>query len=175
MRKLIVLAAVFAVALPALAGNEADTRTPSGWFDMANCAFCESLLEDPGLMAHTTWEGHPIADGMMYIMTVEPEYAESMAKAGAAMAQVGTEIQSGKRNPMTTPMCGHCKEFGMIMMSGVNMETVQGDAADVTIYTSDDEATVKRMHALVKRDHEEMALMASAEGDHGDHKGHGHN
>lgn len=170
LRKLIVMAAVFAIALPALAGNEQDMRTPSGWFDMANCAFCENLVEDPELLAHATWEGHPISNGMMYIMTVAPEYKEAMAKAGEAMAKVGSDIQSGKVNPMTLPMCGHCKEFGMIMMSGAKMETVQGDAADVSIYTSDDAATVERMHALVKRDHEEMTAMASAE----DHSGHDH-
>jgi len=164
MRKLIVLAAVFAVALPALAGNESDMRTPSGWFDMAECAFCKNLVEDPELLSHSTWEGHAISNGAMYIMTVEPEYAESMAKAGAAMAQVGQDIQAGKVNPMTLPMCGHCQEFGMIMMSGVHMETVKGGAAEVSIFTSDDEALVKRMHAVVKRDQEEMALMKAGPG-----------
>ena len=86
MRKLMILTALLAVALPALAGNEHDMRTPSGWFDMAECSFCKNLVEDPELMAHTTWEGHNISNGAVYIMTVEPEYAESMAKAAAAKA-----------------------------------------------------------------------------------------
>lgn len=171
MRKLIVLAAVIAVALPALAGEEHAMRTKSGWFDMANCAFCKNLMEDPGLLPHTTWEGHSISNGAMYIMTVAPEYAESMAKASAAMEKVGEELATGKRNPMETPMCGRCNEFGQIMMAGVQMENVKGEAAEVSIFTSDDDAVVKRLHAMVERDREEMELMMASSGDH---SGHGH-
>jgi hypothetical protein len=167
MRKILVLMAILAIALPAVAGDHPATK--STWFDMENCAFCENLIKDPALLEHTTWEGHALKNGIMYITTVDPEYAESMAKAAKAMEQVGSDLMSGKRNPMETKMCGHCAEFGQIMMAGVHMENVKGDAAEVSIFTSDDPALVKRMHTLVERDQQEMKLMMAADG--GD-KGH---
>ncbi len=88
------------------------------------------------------------------------------------------EMQTGKRNPMTQKMCGSCKEWGMLMMAGVQVEEVKGKGTAVTLMTSDDPALVKRLHDLVDRNNEEMAiLMKAAGGDghdyHHDH-GHGH-
>ncbi len=102
------------------------------------------------------------------IITVEPEYKESFAKAGQAMQELGMKIRKGEVNPMTLPMCERCKTFGMLQMSGIRTEAVMGDAATVFIHTLDDPDLVDRMHDIVARDHEEMALMK------GDHKGHDH-
>jgi len=171
MRRIPMLTSVLAVmtvalATTAFAAEPGAMATESGWFDMENCAFCKNLTEDPGLLPHTTWENHAIENGMMNIMTVDPAYAESAAKASAAMEKVGADIQAGRVNPMTLKMCGHCKEFGMLMMAGTHMETIKGEAAEVSLITSDDPATIKRIHALVERDNEEMALMMGGEHGH---------
>jgi len=170
MRNILLLMAVLAVALPAVAGDH-PSGTETGWFDMENCTFCKNLTVDPGLLPHTTWENFSIDNGMMNVVTVDPAYAESMAKASAAMEAVGAKMQSGELDPMATKMCGHCMEFGQIMMSGAQMQNFKGEGAEVTLFTSGDAAMVKRMHAMVDRDNKEMAMMMA--GDHGDH-GHDH-
>jgi hypothetical protein len=176
MRHFLILAATVLLTVPALAGDEAahPMGTPSGWFDFENCAFCKNLATDPELLHHTTWETHAIADGMMTIIAVEPAYAESMARASAAMAKLGADMESGKVNPMATKMCGSCQEYGMLMMAGVTTEQVKGEAAEVMLMTSDDPALVKRLHAMVERNNEEMALMMASGKEHAGHDGHGH-
>ena len=147
----------------------APTKTASGWFDMENCQFCKNLLADPGLLPHMTWESHNFAGGMVQISTVEPAYAASYAKAGQAMEKLGADMMNGTVNPMTVKMCGSCTEFGQLMMAGVTMENVDGEAADVTIITAADPALVTRIHKYCDRNNKEMALMMG-----GDHAGHGH-
>lgn len=172
MRKLIILAALFAIALPAFAGDhpEHPKAAKTGWFDFENCVFCKNLMEDPNLLSHTTWENHKVANGMMNIMTVAPEFKSSMAKANKAMEGVGMDIQSGKSNPMTMKMCGHCQEWGQLMMAGVTLEKVEGDAADVTLTTSDDPVLVARLHKLVERNNMEMEKMMAVSHDHSGHQ-----
>ncbi len=155
----LILFGLILLAGPVLAGEDHPLSTPSGWFDFENCVFCKNLIKDPELLHHSTWE-------------------ESAEQAFAAMEQVGMEMQTGKRNPMTQKMCGSCKEWGMLMMAGVQVEEVKGKGTAVTLMTSDDPALVKRLHDLVDRNNEEMAiLMKAAGGDghdyHHDH-GHGH-
>jgi hypothetical protein len=183
MRKLIVLAAVFAVALPALAGDhpakdhmtkQHPMKTESGWFDFENCVFCKNLVEDPGLLPHATWESHKIDEGAMFIMTVAPEYADAMDTAMKKMEKVGQDMETGKLDPMSAKMCGSCMEYGQLMMAGVKMENVEGDAANVTIMTSSDPALVKRLHKMVDRNKAEMAMMMGGEHGHGEHPEHPH-
>lgn len=162
MKKAVLSTALLLVAAPVLAGGAGAMKTPSGWFDMENCAFCKSMVEDPDLLDHVTWENHSIADGMMTITTVEPEYAEALAKANAAMQELGMKMQTGKVNPMEVKMCGHCAAFGQLMMAGVKMESVKGEAAEVTLATSDDPALVDKLHGIVKRNKDEMAIMMAA-------------
>ena len=148
----------------AFAANPLQSK--SGWFDFENCAFCKNLSAEAGLLEHSTWESHPIKNGLMNIITVEPDYAEAMARAGQNMADLGLKIQAGEVNPMGLQMCQHCQTFGMLMMGGVNMEEVRGDAAVVTLMTSDDAGVVTRLQELAKRDTDEMALMSGAEHPH---------
>lgn len=173
MRKLTVPALVALIALlavSAFAGDSDMYKSESGWFDMNHCAFCKNLTADPGLLPHSTWETHPIADGMVEIITVDPEYKESFAKAGQAMQELGMKIQKGEVNPMGLEMCGRCKEFGMLMMGGkVKTEEVMGDNATVFLYTSNDPATVQKLHQIAERDAKEMASMMGGHEGHDEH------
>ena len=170
-RAALILVPVFLLlAVGALAG-EHPMKSPSGWFDFEKCAFCKHLAEDPGLLSHCTWETHPISNGIMTIMTIDPEYAESFARAEKAMNGLGMDIQSGKVNPMTLEMCGSCQAFGMLMMGGkVTNEEVHGEAAIVHLTVSKDAGVVERLHQMSERNTKEMAQMM---GD-GEAAGHGH-
>lgn len=162
MKVLSTLSLLMILALPLLAGEHTSA---SGWFDMENCAFCKSLTEDPELLAHVTWENHKIQNGSMTITTVDPAYAAAYAKASKAMEDLGTKMTSGEVNPMEVKMCGHCQAFGQLMMAGVRMEKVVGEAAEVMLLTSDDPNIVAMIHEMTDRDIEEMKLMAAG-GDH---------
>ncbi len=129
MKRIALICMVVVCAVPVLALAGDSMKSESGWFDFENCAFCKSLAEDPGLLKHTTWENYPIKNGSMTIMTVDPAYAESMAKVDAHMAALGAKIQNGEVNPMSLEMCGRCKSYGMLMMGGVDMERIDGEAA----------------------------------------------
>ncbi|MCB1183629.1 hypothetical protein KDM41_09345 [bacterium] len=165
MKKIALLRVVFAgalflVASSALAGMA--MKSESGWFDFENCAFCKNLAAHEGLLEHATWENHAIRDGLMNIMTIPAEYEGAMDEVNAAMAKLGGEIQTGKVNPMTLTMCGHCQKYGMLMMTGkVDMETVEGDAATVTLMTSADEHTAEELRQMAVRDTEEMAKLTA--------------
>ncbi len=155
--------------LLSLAQAEHPTKSESAWFDFENCEFCKNLMEDPGLLEHSTWENHPIKNGSINIITVDPAYAESMATAEKKMNELGMKIQAGEVNPMTLTMCQSCQTFGMLMMGGVNMERVEGDAAIITLLTSDDPSVVTRLHEMAQRNTEELAKMMES------HAGHSHN
>ena len=146
------------------------TKTASGWFDLENCQFCKNLLKDPELLPHMTWESHNIEGGMIQIATVDPAHAASYAKCNQAMEKLGSSMMDGTVNPMTVKMCGSCTEFGQLMMAGVKMEKVDGDAADVTVITSADPALVTRIHQYCDRNNKEMALMMGA--GHSEHPAH---
>ena len=160
--------AVLTLAAAAVAGDH-PLKTESGWFDMQNCAFCKNLSADPELLPHMTWENHNFAGGMIQIATVDPAYTASYEKCSQAIEKLGAEMMNGTVNPMTVKMCGSCTAFGQLMMAGVTMENVDGDAADVTVITSADPALVTRIHEYCDRNNKEMALLMG-----GDHAGHGH-
>jgi hypothetical protein len=173
MKTLVLMLTVAVLTLPALAG-EHPMATESGWFDLQNCEFCKNLTTDPGLLQHMTWETHKIENGMMYITTIDPHYRESYNKANQAMETLGTDMMSGKVNPMQVKMCGSCADFGMLMMAGAKMEMIQGEAADISLITSTNPDVVAKLHAHADRDNEEMAAMMAAGHDHGDHEHHVH-
>jgi len=142
-------------------------KSSSGWFDFENCEFCQNLTKDSDLLDHSTWENFPIANGMINILSVESDYADDMAKAEAAMSALGAKMQSGEVNPMAVKTCDHCRSFGMLMMSGaVNVERVEGTAAVVTIFTSEDETVVEQLQEQARRDTAEMALLMEHEHHH---------
>lgn len=169
---LFALLALFAGALPAAAGEAAPMahKTPSGWFDMENCYFCKNLVADPQLLSHCQWETKPTTDGMITVMTVEPQWRGAMAKAGAAMENCADQMHNGKVDFTKVKMCGFCQAYGELMTSGVKMETIKGDVAEVTIMRSDDPKLVQKMHDIAKRNTEEMAIMMAAADPHAGHK-----
>lgn len=156
MRKSVLSLGVLVALAGAAAAGDHPLRTESGWFDMQKCEMCRNLLTDPELLHHMTWENLKTADGMVQIATVQPEYEASYGKCMQAMAALGNEMSSGKRK---LTMCGSCAAFGELMTAGVTYETVDAEAADVTIIRADDPALVARVHAYCDRNNSEMALL----------------
>ena len=148
------------------APDDFATRSPSGWFDFEGCAFCETLGKDPALLAHTTWENHPIRNGMMNIMTVDSAYAPAMARAEGKMHDLSEGIQSGAVNPAELHLCGHCENFGALIASGVAVEEVRGAAAVVSLFTSDDPEVVAGLHEQARRDTAERDAMTNLDHNH---------
>jgi hypothetical protein len=171
MKKTLMLMALVLVALPALAGGNPH-KTPSGWFDMENCEFCRNLVADPELLDHCQWEVLPTADGMMTVMTVEPGYEASLAKASAAIEAFAAKLHSGQLDPTKVKMCGFCQAYGQLLAAGVKMETVNGKVAEVTLARSTDPNVIAQMHGIAKRNTEEMAIMMGGAAD--PHAGHKH-
>ncbi|MFT5233250.1 MAG: hypothetical protein ACI9UK_002303 [Candidatus Krumholzibacteriia bacterium] len=159
VKSVVLIFALTLITSLAIAGDSMVSE--SGWFDFENCVFCKAMSEDPGMLEATAWESHNTANGSVTIMVVPAEYKEAMATATKKMEATGEEMQTGKINPMEANMCGHCQAYGALMMSGVNMETVEGDAATVTLMTSDDKAVVKRIHEMTDTNNKEMALMGN--------------
>jgi hypothetical protein len=153
-----ILAVTFSVPVRA-AQDGFNTRSTSGWFDFEDCTFCQTISDNPALLAHTTWENHAISNGMMNIMTVEPAYAAAMARAVARMQELGQEIQSGEVDKQALKLCGHCQSFEALLQDGVAMEEVRGEAAVVSLFTADDPALVKRLQEQAARDTREMKLL----------------
>jgi hypothetical protein len=162
--KAIGILALVVLAVPALAGEPPHSamKTASGWFDMENCEFCQSLVEDPALMDHMQWENHVISNGALSIAVVEPAYAAAYVKANAAMEALGQNMQTGKVDPTKVKMCGRCAAFGQLMMTGVKVETIKGEAAEVTLMTSGDPQVVAKIHEFTKRTNQEMAELMPA-------------
>ncbi len=159
MKKLILVCGVALSLVPLLtaaAPDDFSTRSQSGWFDFEDCAFCETMTEDPALLAHTTWENHPIKNGMMNIMTVDPAYAPAMARAEKKMHALHEKVQSGDVDPADLQLCGHCKNTGALLAAGVAVEEVRGEAAVVSLFTSNDPQVVAGLHQQARRDTAEM-------------------
>lgn len=172
MKKTLLLLAMVVLALPALAA-EHPMKTPSGWFDMGNCVFCKNLVADPELLPHCQWETLPTSDGLAFVMAVQPGYMASLKKANAAMEATGAKLHSGELKMTDVKMCGFCQAYGELMMGGVQFETVRGDETEVSFARSSDPKMVEKMHAIAKRNKEEMAILMGG-GGADPHAGHKH-
>ncbi|MFH1373610.1 MAG: hypothetical protein ABII79_07440 [bacterium] len=157
MKKVTLLAVlVLAVGLIAYAGEEAQ------WFDMENCAFCSNMCKNPELIDHMIWEHHNIANGMLSITTVEPEFKAPYTEAMDAMKKLGEAMEVGKVDMAELKLCGACQHYGTLEAAGAKSEYIFGEAADIFLMTSDDPELVKKIQEYGQRNNDEMAKMEAA-------------
>lgn len=157
MKKVTLLAVlVLAVGLMAYAGEEAP------WFDMENCAFCSNLMKDPQLMDHMTSEHHDIANGILTVTTVDPEFKEPYKEAMVAMEKLAGDMEAGKVKMAELKLCGSCQQYGALEMAGAKMEYIFAGPCDIFLMTSDDPEVVKKIQEYGHRNQEEMAKMEAA-------------
>ncbi len=149
--------AILAVLLLLAAAAAAAPAYPEQpWYDFDNCAFCSHLSLDPQLLDHVTWESHAVRDGAITVTTVDPAFAGSYHDAMTAMGELGRKVKSGEVDPLSMKVCGRCETYGELMTAGVNVETVHGEQAEVTLVTSADADLVARIHEFVARNVAEM-------------------
>jgi hypothetical protein len=142
-----------AVIIIMAAGYAAAQEKP--WFDMTNCSLCKELTKDPKLMDNMTWEHYDLSNGLLVLTTVKPEFKESYLKAQEGMNKVAAQM--GQGTPVQ--MCGHCQAFGMLMMSGVKMESVSTSAGDIVLMTTDKPEILEQIRAYGNRTRTELAKM----------------
>jgi hypothetical protein len=119
MKSVILAAALVAVmAAPSVAGSGPE----SAWFDMEKCSMCKSLMAQPGLLEHMTWDNQLINTGMMSVSVVEPAYLDAFTKMSADMTKTAKELEAGKQ----MDLCGMCMSYGALMQSGAKMDEVTG-------------------------------------------------
>ena len=151
MRSLIltICAVALIVSVAALAGDDAEP-----WFDLENCAFCKHIGAEEGLVDHMHSEYHNLKGGILFIMTIDPQYKEAFDRAQAAMNEVGIEMQKTGEVPH---MCRHCRMYGEFMTSGVAIECVEAEVGSICMMTSEKPEMVEKLQAFGARTAEETA------------------
>lgn len=134
-----------------------DKKTePAGeakWLDPENCYFCQPLVAEPGLMDHVHWETHPISNGLVDVVTVDPGFEDQYEKAHAAMMERWQSF-----NPADPkPTCGMCKAWIDAWDTSIKSEDVKTMHGHIGISTSDNPEVVAKMHAISERTTKEMA------------------
>jgi len=104
------------------------------WFDFEHCAMCKPIMEQSGLMDHCTFEAHDLSNGMMTLVTVEPDYAAKFAKAGEGMQAVEGKLKAGEK----LPLCGQCQDVMALMAAGAKMDEVMTEHGSAMVMTSTD-------------------------------------
>ena len=167
MRVVKISTAILALSLICLASA---TEGEKAWLDLENCAFCQNLTSQKGLMNNITkWEHHKVKNGAISITEVNRDYLSAYKTAMAGMETTSKKIQGGE----TLPMCGMCEAYGALMVKGVQWEEVGSDNVFVLLMHSNDPEVVKEIHAITDRTNDEMKKMEAKEKMEG-HEGHDH-
>lgn len=155
-RAMLVLAAlvVFGFVAGAVTAEE-----EMAWFDLTNCSMCKQMANEEGLFENTTWETHLIANGAMSIITVEESHKAAFERAHKNMQEVGMKLHSGEK----MHLCGFCQSYGMLMMSGAKVESVEGKISTVNLMTSTDPEVVEKIQAHAQKTIDEYKEMKDAE------------
>lgn len=152
------IAGLFLMGLILMSSISADDKaaTEKPWFDMKNCVFCKEITAQPGLFQHMKHEYHSVSNGLVSVLQVEPSHADAFKKAEAGM-QAAAGTMSATKMPY---MCVHCEKMGAFMMSpNIKMDHVTTNFGSITIYSSQDSATVAMVQAFGTRSNEEGKTM----------------
>lgn len=141
------------------ADHHEEGHKHSKWFDAESCDICKPWHEDVELMKSTKWETHIIKKGVLMVATVSKDQMGSYSKACKKMDAVLAKISAGQS---PKELCGFCTAMGGLMQTGAEMEKINTQTGDITILTSDDAETVKKIHAFAKRTQEETKKMLAA-------------
>ena len=138
--------------------HKAKSGQNSGWFDAASCTICKPMSEDPQLMMATKWEVHPTKNGMLMVAVV-PE--SQLRKLKAVCKKMDADIAKAMSGEEPEHLCGFCQAMGGVMQAGAKMEKVGTKFGEITLVTSDNPATVKKIHEVAKRSQQEAEKMAA--------------
>jgi hypothetical protein len=159
----LVLTSLLVMTLAVTAGTDEDS-----WFDMENCALCQNLMAEEGLIENMKMDNYVIATGWMVVAQIPEEYKAAHANAKKNMEKTVQKMMGGEE----MHICNFCTSYGALMMAGAQMESFESGGAEISLATSTDPAVIKQIQKHAKRTAKEVAAM---HGDgHGEHDGHGH-
>lgn len=147
-RGLFFLAGLAAVSVGVVAvADHHEGDEGAKWFDPAGCTMCQPMAEKPELMMGTKWETHKLDNGVV-MTAVAPE---GKVKEYHAV----TDKMHSKAPEPGDKLCGFCQAFGGLIQAGAKVQEVPTDFGAITIITSDDQATVAKIHKMADRTIEE--------------------
>jgi hypothetical protein len=131
------------------------TADETHWMDMANCAMCKSIMDQPGLMESMSMEVYDLSDGMVQVCTVKPGQMEAYKTAMAGMDATAKKLQAGEE----LPLCNMCQAFMGLMAAGAQMEVVPTKSGSLEMMRSASPEGVTQIHEWAERTRSEMAKM----------------
>jgi len=130
-----------------------------GWFDMANCDFCNKMSKE--LMDNMKYEQHRISNGVLLVTTFKPEFKEEFMQGMKAMEQLGMDMTAGKVTDVK--MCGHCEYYGKLIQAGAHFEHISAGPAEIDLITSDNPEIQKMISIYADNNDKAMAEVSAME------------
>lgn len=153
---LLTLATMSILVVAALATAEEKKTAEKPWYDMQNCVFCKELTAQPGLMEHMKHDYHNVSTGTISVLQVDASHMDAFKKAMVGMQSVAGKMEQGKM----PYMCQHCEMMGSLMMnSNIKIDQIETNFGSLTVYATQDSATMAMLHEFATRSNEEGKKM----------------
>ncbi len=136
-----VLASAACLAAIAVAASTSDDQVK----EMAKCAVCKFMAEDPKLMESVAWECHKIDEGMLCMASVPKEMKNAFDAVHKKMMAAVATIKAHPDQPVE--LCGMCESMGQLEKAGAKQQTIDTAVGCVHLVTAADPAVVKQIHA----------------------------
>jgi hypothetical protein len=133
--------------------DQSAAATERPWFDPEKCAFCKTMMAEPGLMEHMKTQYHNLEAGIISLTFIDKEYQPAFKRAHENMQKLVAGMASGQ----IPYMCEHCSLVGQFHMMNVKFETVEADFGNVMLWTSAEAPTVAKLQAFGALNNEEAA------------------
>lgn len=150
------LALLFAGATLAVADHHEGHGDKTKFFDMEKCTICKCMGEHKDLMMQVKWETHLIDNGILMMSVVPEDLQEKMGECCDEMKATAEKLMTGQ---IKGEMCGFCQAYGGLVGAGANVEEVKTAVGQISLLTSDDATTVKKIHEFGKVTQEETKKM----------------
>jgi hypothetical protein len=131
--------------------------------EMQKCAVCKYMAENPSLMKSMTWETHKIENGMLCLTTVPKELKKEFDAASARMMQEIAKLEADPAHAKEVALCSFCQSMGELHKLGAKMQHIDTKTGAIHMSTSDDPATVKKIHAMADKAIAEQKKMEQQE------------
>jgi hypothetical protein len=131
--------------------------------EMQKCAVCKYMGENPELMKAMIWETHKIENGMLGLTTVPKEMKKEFDTASAKMMQEIAKLEADPTYAKKAELCSFCASMGELSKLGAKMQHIDTKTGAIHMVTSDDPATVKKIHALADKAIAEQKKMQQQE------------
>ncbi len=127
---------------------------------------CKPIMKTEGLMENMTRESYQIANGMIRIFNVTEGYEDKFHRCYEEMMASWQKMIVGE----DMHLCGLCRAYVAAWDESIRMETIKTSTGEISLITSTNPETVAKLHEIVKRSAEEMALMMASSEELEDHE-----